>query len=310
MTVVSAQHVPCGHSDKLTDNCQMKNIKKLEDGDMKKMLPLLVLIFSGCSTTPPGGFWGELRATKNDATFYTGKYVGSQTNCFPPIEKRQCIPLKGEAAQYEAEQKLQMEEFTLSLMSPDFFAGKRIKDMLFLAASDLAIQRGFNMFTIKTEIDTSTCRSGMEARTTGALSSIGDQINYSGTTTVRPSDKCLFSQSIRVLMFNDKAPLARGVLKKANSGSAQWLYPETSLYLGTIPNLKRSEFNYQPDPASLVRTPENAWKVHYEARELSSDLRAKYAVTDISPIPFSDELEANLKNEANDPVQKRRVVTP
>lgn len=277
---------------------------------MRKALLPLALMLTGCATTAPGGIWGELRATKNDATFYTGKYVGSQKDCFPPLEQRQCIPLKGEAAQYEAEQKLQMEEFNLSLMSPDFFAGKRIKDMLFLAASDIAIQRGFSIFTVTQEIDVTACRSGVEARTTGSLSSIGDQAYYSGTTTVRPTDKCLFSQSIAVLMFNDKAPLAKGVLKKANSGNAQWLYPETSLYLGTIPNLKRSEFNYQPNPASRVRTPENAWKIHYEAKGLSADLRAKYAVTDTSPIPFKDELEEKLKYQANDPVKKRRVTTP
>lgn len=277
---------------------------------MKKLLPLLAFFLTGCSTMAPGGVWDGLKVSKDDATFFTGKYVGSQTDCFPPLEKRQCMPLKGEAAQYEVEQKVQMEAFSLSLMAPDFFAFKKTKDMLFLAASDLAIQRGFSMFTVTTEIDTSTCRSGVEASTSGTFSSNGDQAYYSGTTTVRPTDKCLFSQSIRVLMFNDKGPLAKGVLKKANSGSAQWLYPETSLYLGTIPNLKRSDFNYQPDATSLVRTPENAWKIHYDAKGLSSDLRAKYAITATAPISFIDEFEANLKNEANDPVKKRRVVTP
>jgi len=203
-----------------------------------------------------------------------------------------------------------MEEFSLSLVSSNFFEGARIKDKLFLAAADLSIQRGFSMFTVTSQIDITSCRSDVEINTHGKLSGIGDQAYYSGTTTVNPNDRCLSSQSIRILMFNDKTFLAKGVLKKASSGSAQWLYPEASLYLGTIPNLKWTDFNYQPRPGTLVRTPENAWKIHYDAKGLSSDLRAKYAVTDTSPILFKDELESNLKREANDPIQKRRVTSP
>ncbi len=278
---------------------------------MRTLFSLLALILvTGCAATPKGGFWGELNARKTDRSFHLARYVGSEKGCFPPITNVACLPKKKDEILYEEIQKLEMESFSISLPSRDFFAQGRIKDMLFLAASELAIQRGFSMFTVTWDMQISMCRNyGSDVSTSGTMNRIGNQGFYSGTTTVTPRDICGGSQTIDVLMFNDKASLADGVFVRSNSGPIRTLRPYDSLYFGTMPGLRYEDFNRMPEPGVLISTPSNAWKIHYDAKGLAADLRAKYKLGDTGPITFRDELAENLKREAEDPLSRNRVIS-
>lgn len=277
-----------------------------------RLLSAVTLVFlAGCAAAPKGGLWGELKAEKSDETFHLVRYVGAQRNCFPPISNRECAPPAKDAVIYEEIKQLQMEEFSLSLPSGDFFSQGRVKDMLYLAASDLAIQRGFSMFTVTWDMQISMCRNyGSDVRTSGTVNRIGNQGFYSGTTTVTPRDICGGTHTIRVLMFNDKAQLAEGVFERSNSGPIRDFRPKRDLYYSTMPGLRYEDFNRAPEPGVLISTPPGAWKVHYDAKGLAADLRGKYKVGDTGgPIPFRDALVENLKREAEDPLNRNRVIS-
>ena len=279
---------------------------------LRTIAPILsIFVMAGCTTTHTGGVWHGLEAKRNDQSFYQGHYVGTQVDCFPPISKRQCVPIKKAETLYEPERKLEMESFNFS-MSSDFFGQAQVKDRLYFAASELALRRGFKMFTVTTTFDVTTCRNGIDATTTGTLTAnpAGQGSSYSGSTSIRPRGECVINQGIRVIYFKYEEDLAQGVLARATTGTAQWLYPETSLYYGTIPNLRYEDFNYQSLPGAFTRTPENAWKVHYDAEGLSADFRKKYRLENPPPIAFRDEAQENTRREADDPLQKRRVVSP
>jgi hypothetical protein len=277
---------------------------------MRIVLLMIVALLAGCTTTPKGGFWGELKAKKSDETFHLVRYVGTQKNCFPPISNPECVPPTKDAVIYKEIKQLQMEEFSLSLPSGDFFSQGRIKDMLYLAASDLSIQRGFSMFTVTWDMQTSMCRNyGSDVSTSGTVNRIGNQGYYSGTTTVTPRTICGGSHTIRVLMFNNKDELAEGIFARSNSGYNRDFRPKLDLYYSTMPGVRYKDFNESPEPGVLITTPPNAWKVHYDAKGLAIDLRAKYKVGETGPIPFRDELVENLKREAEDPLQKNRIIT-
>lgn len=276
-----------------------------------RVLAVLSLVFlAGCTAAPKGGVWRELQAEKSDETFHLLRYVGAERKCFPPISNRECVPPAKDAVIYEEIKQLHMEEFSLSLPSGDFFSQARVKDMLYLATSDLAIQRGFSMFTVTWEMEILRCNNyGSDVRTSGTLSRIGDQGFYSGTTTVTPRDICGGSHTIRVLMFNDKAELAEGVFERSNSGPIRDFRPKRDLYYGTMPGLRYADFNGMPEQGVLIRTPTDAWKVHYDAKRLAADLRAKYGVGDTGPVPFRDLLVDNLQRESEDPLSRNRVIS-
>ena len=277
---------------------------------MRIFLLVIFALMAGCSTAPKGGFWDKLEAEKSDETFHLVRYVGAQANCFPPISNPECVPPTKDAVIYEEIKQLQMEEFSLSLPSGDFFSQGRIKDMLYLAASDLALQRGFSMFTLTWDMQISLCRNyGSDVSTNGTVNRLGNQGYYSGTTTVTPRNICGGSHTIRVLMFNDKEPLAAGVFVRSNSGHNRNLRPKRNLYFGSMPGLRYEDFNRMPEPGVLISTPSNAWKVHYDAKGLATDLRAKYKVGETGPILFRDALVENLKKEAEDPLQKNRIIS-
>lgn len=277
---------------------------------MRLLLLLTSALIAGCTTAPKGGFWGELEAEKSDKSFHLVRYVGTQKNCFPPISSPECVPPAKDVVIYKEVKQLQMEEFSLTLPSGDFFSQGRIKDMLYLAASDLAIQRGFSMFTVIWDMQISMCRNyGSDVSTSGTVNRIGNQGYYSGTTTVTPRDICGGSHTIRVLMFNDKDQLAEGVFERSNSGQNRNFRPKRELYYGSMPGLRYGDFNEMPEPGVLISTPPNAWKVHYDAKGLARDLRAKYKIGETGPINFRDSLTENLKREAEDPLQRNRVIS-
>lgn len=265
---------------------------------------------AGCTTAPKGGFWGELKAEKSDESFHLVRYVGTQKNCFPPISSPECVPPAKDVVIYKELKQLQMEEYSLSLPSGDFFSQGRIKDMLYLAASELAIQRGFSMFTVTWDMQISMCRNyGSDVSTSGTVNRIGNQGYYSGNTTVTPRNICGGSHTIRVLMFNEKEQLAEGVFVRSNSGHNRDFRPKRELYYSTMPGIRYEDFNRMPEPGVLISTPPNAWKVHYDAKGLATDLKAKYKVGETGPITFRDSLVENLKREAVDPLQRNRVIS-
>lgn len=274
-------------------------------------LTAFAIVLTGCATQGgQSGLWKDLRATKKASTFHTAKYTGSELECFPPINKRWCNPVKNNKFLYEETGNLNIEEYTLSMSTRGFFDQARVRDMLFLAASDLTIQRGFLMFTITKEIEISMCRSfGYEARTDGSINSTGFQNNYSGKTVISPSQICGGSDTIQIIIFNDKIKLADGVFKRSNNGSARWLYPESSLYIGTMSNLDDKDYNDMPDRETKISTPLNAWKIHYDARGLAADLRAKYKLGEPENVYFKDEMADRLNYEAKDPIKKNRHST-
>jgi hypothetical protein len=273
---------------------------------------LIALIFlTGCATTQSQDFWQGLKAKRGDNAYFHGRYIGTEKDCFPPITNRQCVPLQKAETLYEASRQLEMESFSFS-MSSDFFGQSEVKDKLYFAASELALSRGYKMFTVTTMFDITTCRDGIESTTRGTFTPgiAGQGGTYSGSTSVRPSGQCLISQGIQVIYFKDKEDFAKGVLTRSTTGQSQWLYPETSLYYGTIPNLRHDDLNRQSLPGAFTRTVENAWKVHYDAEGLSADFRKKYKVAAPPQVTFVDEAQGNATRQAEDPLQRNRISTP
>ena len=75
---------------------------------------IILLPLYGCSTpsylviTDASNYREKLTITRSSLTFYNGEYIGSEKNCFPPIENRICEDPKGEEV-YKAGKKLKME---------------------------------------------------------------------------------------------------------------------------------------------------------------------------------------------------------
>jgi hypothetical protein len=279
---------------------------------MKLIFALLsIALVTGCATS--GGFWAGVTAKRDDKNYYLGRYVGTEKGCFPPITNRRCDELKRNEVIYEADRQLEIESFSISSYSDGFFAQSRAKDKVYLAASELALQRGFSMFTVITNYEDFICTSGrLESITTGEISPGigGSGTSFSASTTAESIKKCGGSIGISVLFFKDKSDLAKGILYMAKHGSEQWLVPETSLYFGTIPNLRASEYNYSQLAGARTTTENNAWKTHFDAKGLSADLRKKYQLTDVPPISFKDEAAENIKRkarESEEPLTKRRI---
>lgn len=270
---------------------------------------IAILATTGCATGRPGDFWDGVRVTRSDESFYQGHYIGTEPNCFPPIENRECVPLRKGEVLYSADRQLEMESFYLFIAS-DFFGQPLAKEKLYFAAAELGLSRGFRAFTVTKTFDLTTCSDGLEATTTGVLtpSPSGHGGSYAGSTTVRQSGRCLNSQGVVVLYFRNKEDLSSGVLVRRTTGANQRLYPVTSLYFGTIPNLRYQDFNYESRPGSFTMTPDNAWKVHYNAAGLSEDFRKKFGLTSPPPILFRDEARENSFRDAEDPVERNRVV--
>ncbi len=275
-----------------------------------RLLSVLIVLLAGCATSPSGKVWNELTVEKSDETFHLGRYVGTQKSCFPPITNRECAPATSEAVIYEELKKVDMEEFSLSLPSKDFFSQARVKDMLYLAAADLTLQRGYSLFAVTWDMQISTCRNyGSDVTTSGNVNRMGNQGFYSGTTTITPRDICGGTHTIQVLMFKDKSVLAEGIFERSHSGPNQTLRPKLDLYFGTMPGLRYSDFNRTPEPGVLVTTPSDAWKTHYDAKGLAADLRTKYQLGDTGPIAFRDVHVENLRREADDPINRNRVIS-
>ncbi len=265
---------------------------------------LAIATFSGCAINPPP----KVDVVRNAERFYAGKYVGSQRGCFPPISNRICFPTRPDEAQFDTNENLDIESFWIYFKSFDYVAPDAIKERLFLTASDLTLQRGFEMFTVITERQFSRCSSSPTATTSGTVS--GGV--YTGTTTVRQNTLCLSTTGMKVLIFRHKDDLRKGVLLRNFEFSNQ-LRVEQSLYFGTTPGIEDDHVNgpYVSGLNLVTSTPQNAWKTHYDAKGLSADLRRKLGFTTTVPIAFKDSFtESGEKKDSTDLIRKNQVSSP
>lgn len=276
---------------------------------VSKLVPLLLLIpvffLAGCASLrgdiSSSNYRDKLKITKLDKTFYTGKYTGTESGCFPPITQRLCG--YGSDNLYVTTGTLDMEQFEIQIdllkaEQPNF-----LEDILYLAASDITVQRGYKIFTLLQDYTYSYCSQNTSAYTTMA--------GRTATTTFDTSNNCSGYKSFNVLLFRDKADLAKGVLSIQHSGTfASYAWPVGYLYNGSIPGKSFGETRASGPFITVSYVPLNAWKVHYDAPLLSKDLQAKYSIFGTSPYNFLDERTINASNKSNDPIQNRKVISP
>jgi hypothetical protein len=278
-------------------------------------LPLCTLI-AGCvpgNTKPSAPAEGDahlksLQIEKVDGDFYHGRYIGTQKDCFPPITKRICRPLIKDEQTYSLDRKLDIEEFKVRIITTSYANWTyHLSELLHLTAAELALQRGYPMYTIITSIDTTSCSDpNYEAHTSGSSMDLGrGDTYYSGRTTISSSSTCARGKSIDVLFFKDKAELEKGVLRQTVTGYNPGVYPVRSLYSGTIPE---EDVMTTALKGTFLTVPANAYKVHYDAAGLAKDLRAKFGGT-MTQYAFTDGRKEGLKRMSDDPIEKHRVIS-
>lgn len=144
------------------------------------------LLLGACASsallTPinPTNYRTKLDIERPDKSFYSAKYIGPASDCFPPITNRICEPVTRETAIYLETAKLEMEEFHTTLSSPGAADRKFMDDMVFLATADLAKQRGYPYMTRLSTTEISSCHSTYSTNTYGSVNSVTQ--TYSGNT--------------------------------------------------------------------------------------------------------------------------------
>lgn len=276
------------------------------------LLPLVIL---GCATpdirdqpVTSENYRQKISINKVDTSFFLAKYVGTEKNCFPPITNRDCSE-RGKLPVYKPVEELSIEEFSLRFSHGDL-ASSKAKEYLFLSAADIALQRGYEYFTIMREYDQSTCGTFLTASTVGSVSGRV----YTGSTTVHEGAHCSSSRTIFVLAFNDRDILSKGIFERVNAWKVPVLRPVDSLYFGSMTGLDKARFvSYETDKFSnvsssfFVTTPNNAWKSVYSAQGMSNDLRAKLDVTDRTAYSFTDEAIEQMAKQQGDLIERNLI---
>ena len=270
------------------------------------------LLLSACTTpglTPvdPTNYRTKLRIERPDKSFYSAEYIGSASACFPPITNRICEPDPRGKPIYRETAKLEMEEFRIVLISSGAPSIKLMDDMVFLAAADLAMQRGYPFMTRLNNIDSSKCGSIYSTSTYGTVNS--EAGTYSGNTYLNQDVVCTNLQAGHFIFLKNREDLTNGVFYRFNSGSfkSDTLKPAGELYVYTTPNVRIEDYTNinVKDGNARVGTP-SAWKVTYDTAGLSNDLRAKYRITSNQPYTFKDERTENAE-AAKDPVARNKL---
>ena len=243
-----------------------------------------------------------LKIERFDKTYYSGQYVGAEKYCFPPITNPICRRGRDESI-YKPVAQLDMESFYISLTAVNSFNAKLMKDMVYLAAADMTLQRGYSQFTVLNDLGVDQCRSSYSADSYGTI----NNDSYRSTTVLNERATCAMSKAATVLLFRNKEDLTSGVLYRDNSSRSmsRYLVPEGSLYYGTSPNVTFEDYNKVGDGTTLF-TPSNAWKTHYAAQGLSAALRAKYGIKDTTPYTFIDRRD-QTRQEESDPLAACRT---
>lgn len=252
----------------------------------------------------------QVKVEVADWRFYSAEYIGAQSNCFPKITGKDCTGV-ADRTPYGNVTPLRIEEFFIISTSSAGDAAKR-QDFINMVGADVAIQRGYQYFTVVNRRENSFCFAKYSASTSG-VSSGG---MYSGRTTLNKDSSCATTKAIKMIAFNDPQDLANGVffrVPNANDGSIR-LKPYAELYFNTMTGLKYEDFNEVSTKTELdatrtasLSTTSNAWKTYYLAAGVSKDFRAKYGVTGTVPFPVADAGEAKRKSAEGDMMERNRA---
>lgn len=267
------------------------------------------LFLSACATpglTPvnPTNYRTKLSIERPDKSFYSAEYIGPASACFPPITNRICEPGPRGKSSYRETAKLEMEEFRIQLISSGTPTGKFMDDMVFLAAADLAMQRGYPFMTRLNTTESRNCGSIHSTTTYGSVNS--NTGTYSGNTYLNQDVVCSNLRAGDFFFLKRREDLANGVFYRYNSGDFKTdiLKPAGELYLYTTPNVMLRNYTIIKDGITRIGT-SSAWKVTYDTAGLSNDLRAKYRITGNDPYTFKDERTENAE-KAKDPVERNK----
>lgn len=280
-------------------------------------LLIIIAVLCGCTPsyriqTDAYNYREKLKIEKKDYEFYNGEYVGSEKNCFPPIENRIC-PNYTKNEIYKPSKELKMELFSIIIKDNSVMTSKVVEDMAYLTAAELTEQRGFKTFTIPYTIENYSCNSIRSVNTYGTV--YGNR--YSGTSYLNNENMCVNSYSIEVLLYDDQDDLRNGILYRNNDNllSSNKLYPFRYLYSGTTPGLEDEflkqelEFLQSQSPVRF-KVDRDVWKTHYDIKNMAEELKKKYGLTKKMPYTFEDERERHKKQkeqENADPIEKYKI---
>lgn len=285
-----------------------------------------LLVLNGCATPPVtvmqekitgDNFWKMAKVERLDKFFYSGRYVGKLSVCFPPASKIACPDNEDGRPAYEAIDELPMVAYAAQIQNSDLSERTKAKEFLHLILSDIALVKGYKSFAILKKTESSSCRTSYSTDTYGSVSSIGQQSasgqysgigQYSGTSNFRESTSCGFIDSISVVMFNDIYVLEKGVFSKDRQYGGNHFGIERSLYVGN-PGVAFGDHNKVNNTYGFFNlyTPTESWKTVYEAKGLANDLRAKYKAASNPPYQISDQAEQRLKREGDVDLVKKNI---
>lgn len=256
-------------------------------------------------TVDSTNYRSKLTIKRPDKSFYSAEYIGPDSGCFPPITNRICEPDPRGKPIYRETGKLEMEEFRFRLISSGVPDGKLMEDMVFLAAADLAKQRGYPFMTHLSSAKSGGCRSIYSTSTFGTINL--DTGIYSGNTSLNQDAVCVTLLSGDFIFFKKRDDMGRGVFYRYDSGFLKTglLMPEAGLYLYTSPNVMIKDHIFVSHGISRIGT-SSAWQVIYDTTGLSNDLRAKYRITSTEPYIFEDERKVNAE-KAKDPLEQNKL---
>ena len=183
--------------------------------------------------------------------------------------------------------------------------GGKPREFLLLALADLSLQRGFKYLVELEGVSAGGCMSNPRADTFGTISSDGTL--YSGTTTLSTDSHCYWTESVEVLMLNDREQLAKGIFYTPTYSDK--LFIEPLLYVGAARFFPPAFDGVREtgDINIINRVPLKAWEKVYDASGLSRDLRLKYGVTGTKPYTFEDEKESKMKYKDDNVIDKNLV---
>lgn len=249
------------------------------------MILAITASLAGCATgLNASNFREYISVERRDVTLYSGEYIGPETGCFPPVGNKICKLRQGEQPLYQKKTRLEMEIIDTSMQlwkSGD--NGESSDELMFLTAADLAIQRGYKMFTPLETLTSVACPTSEVIDTRGAITPNGrGGGSYSAQSTISSSGKCTGSTKIGFLLFNDKDALKKGVLKQEHSGilASEYVWPLWALYYGSTPGLDLPNLVSPPGFWNMINWPYKGWETHYDAETVSKKLREKYQVND------------------------------
>jgi len=275
-------------------NCQLKLTLSL----------ILLGTLLGCSIPhrdklDPNNYRKNLEIEKSNYDYFSAKYVGGKTGCFPPITKRLCSkhPKLQFDNSYKTIKRLEIEGFKISIKTHDLLKSETLNELIFLTTAELALQRGFPYFTQLNKIEIIACVSSYSADSYGSLSTNSlhnGGSTYSGTTNINRNKTCTENLSGNFIFFRNLSDLKEGVFYKPINSNLK-IMPVLKLYFGTTPNISNKEVNSHNSKKNAeietyyTRTNiKEAWKTIYDAKGLSVDLRKKHQINSSKPYNFKE----------------------